>query len=720
DIVIEDDVGNIWVVGDDGEVSGPFDSGGGSGNGIVQDSLNVQQELITEVLQYYKEEINLWIENYEKGPLDNSIIKRMSDFPDCLPEDVDELDAILIKINEYIEDPESLIELIQEDDLSRSKMEEFANKLTGTQPPYADGLSDQEWDELVEMICVHLVEDEEKPELVTIEPITDDQFAAGIDDDKLKINYSIKTTEQYPLQYAKLEIYKNDGTLVYLNSDSIEIRENQIFLWDGQVNQDLEDEEKVFIRSDESPFKIKFIASIDEEFTDKFQAETQGSVNPHVDAFLDNYDVATNIEDVAPVSDMDKFEYYIQLAPFLYNEISKNQTDEEIVRNFTNALDYLGDNVKKRDFLGNEVTVHDHYWEYLEVLDEKLKAYRNNSNYPMGGFSIRFQRGSNEHISNHAYGMALDVNWLRNPYLSKEKLYLLQLLTNFKFYQNSSNPNALKDTHDKLIEFGYTELDLDTIKYGFKNLNDNILKDEGFDTLLLEVLTKFRSASTSFDQLVNLNLNLRNEFHFFDDKTAEEIAEIEKQLFAELPAQADVLLDAVKSITTTENINKIQNIYLDGYQKAFLLEKHIKEYNSEMITTLDRLSNLFDFEEAISSLKEACARPESDDYTQWITNVDIIQPSNVITAEASDSIGSFIETRKKEYKAIFGSNNYSEIINLLSDNGSINLAKNGFMLMSTEFVNEFLYTGEENIGWGGSWETKKDFMHLEYIADDKF
>ena len=59
-----------------------------------------------------------------------------------------------------------------------------------------------------------------------------------------------------------------------MNNDIIEIGEDQIFEWNGQVNQDLEDEEKVFIRSDESPFKIKFIASIDEEFTYKFQAET--------------------------------------------------------------------------------------------------------------------------------------------------------------------------------------------------------------------------------------------------------------------------------------------------------------------------------------------------------------------------------------------------------------------------------------------------------------
>ena len=38
------------------------------------------------------------------------------------------------------------------------------------------------------------------------------------------------------------------------------------------------------------------------------------------------------------------------------------------------------------------------------------------------------------------------------------------------------------------------------------------------------------------------------KFIFLITKHQEEIAEIEKQLFAELPAQADILLDAVKSI----------------------------------------------------------------------------------------------------------------------------------------------------------------------------
>jgi hypothetical protein len=35
----------------------------------------------------------------------------------------------------------------------------------------------------------------------------------------------------------------------------------------------------------------------------------------------------------------------------------------------------------------------------------------------MGGFSIRLQRGSGSAMSNHSYGMALDVNWQRNPYI---------------------------------------------------------------------------------------------------------------------------------------------------------------------------------------------------------------------------------------------------------------------------------------------------------------
>ena len=78
----------------------------------------------------------------------------------------------------------------------RTKLENFTSKLSGLNHHMLMDYRMKNGMSWWRCFCVYLVEDEEeKPELVTIEPITDDQFAAGIDDDKLKINYSIKTTE---------------------------------------------------------------------------------------------------------------------------------------------------------------------------------------------------------------------------------------------------------------------------------------------------------------------------------------------------------------------------------------------------------------------------------------------------------------------------------------------------------------------------------------------
>ncbi|UII27632.1 fibronectin type III domain-containing protein [Fulvivirga maritima] len=720
---ITDDEGNTYTVDKDGNVSR-----GGSGEGNTPDTttesdsvLFVQKELIKEVLKHYKEEINLWLENNGKGPLDEALMRRLIALPDCLPENEEGLEAVLAKIEGYQENPEALLELVKEDDANKARIEELTVKLTGKQPPYAAGLSETEWDELLEMLCPYLVGEEERPELVTIDPITDDQFAAGIDNDKLEITYSIKPTEKYPLQYVKLEVYKNDGVLAYVRSEGLGIGEGKKFEWDGQVNQNIPDGEEIYIRSDESPFIIKIIASTSQDFEDSFQTETQGSVHPDVDAFLDNYEVAKYIEDVAPTSDMDKFEYYQQLATFMYDEVTSDQMDEQVLRNFTNALDYLGDQVRERSFLGRKVIVHDNYWVYLQDIESNLgSGYVNHPDYTMGGFSIRFQRNSTDQVSNHAYGMALDVSWQRNPYLSKGQLYFLQLLTGFKFFQNPSNPEDLKEAHDKLIGFGYQQTDISSIKEGFEHLNKSSLKTENFEMLLNETLGNFRSAASTFSQLVNRNTNLRNEVHFFNQKTPQEIAEIERQLFEELPTEADALLKTVKAIKSTEEINQLYDLYKEGYLKAFLLDKHKSIENETLLTVLNNLKGLFGFEAAIASLKEACEQPENGDYTYWVTNVTIAQPQSIPEATTYQAVGTFIESRKADYKEIFYSiSSYSGIISVLN-NSATSLAQNGFMLMSAEFAREFLDTGNGDIGWGGNWKRLKDFMHLELVADDKF
>ncbi|GAA5042284.1 hypothetical protein GCM10011506_44380 [Marivirga lumbricoides] len=119
-------------------------------------------------------------------------------------------------------------------------------------------------------------------------------------------------------------------------------------------------------------------------------------------------------------------------------------------------------------------------------------------------------------------------------------------------------------------------------------------------------------------------------------------------------------------------------------------------------------------------MKQACERPSNGSYTYWVTDVTITLPRSVPEPNSYQAIGTFIESRKVDYEEVFGSNSsYSGIINLLNNNATI-LAKDGFMLMSAEFARKFIDTGAGNIRWGGNYQDLKDFMHLEYIADDKF
>jgi len=693
-------------------------SGGGNTSGeTTEEQRTLENEMIKDALKRLKEEIDFWLSNNDKGPLDEEELLKLLSLPDCLPKDADRLQLALDRIAEYLENPESLLSLINEGDTNKARIEELVSKPeNGEQSPYEAGLTEEQWNELITMICPYLIEEEERPELVSMEPITDDQFAAGIDNDKLKITYSITTTEKYPLQYAKLEVYKNDGTLAYVKSEGLEIGEGKEFEWDGQVNQNVPAGDKVYMRSDESPFTIKVIASIGQDFADPFQTEIEGSVHPDVDAFLDNYNVAKYIE---ATGDMGKFEYYQQLATFMFDEVTSDQTDLDVIERFTNPLDYLGAKVRERIFLGREVVVHDHYWAYLEILDGKLTPYHNHSDYTMGNISIRFQRGSNKKVSNHSYGMALDVKDTRNPYLEAPSLYFLQLLTDFKFYQNPSNPEDLKAAHDQLVGFAYQQADIASMKTGFEHLNQSSLKEENFETLLNEILGTYGSSISTFAQLVSRNTNLRNEVHFFNQRTPQEIAEIERQLFEELPSEADALMETIKTIKSTQEINQLYDLYKEGYSKAFLLDKHITDEHTALLAALDNLKNLFGFEVAIISLTRACQRPDDGDYTNWTTYADISSPQSVPETSTLGTVGTFIESRKTDYREIFTSSNYSGVISLLNSSAT-SLAQNGFMLMSADFAREFLDTGNGDIGWGGNWKGLKDFMHLEYIADDKF
>lgn len=552
----------------------------------------------------------------------------------------------------------------------------------------------------------------------------DEEFSAGIDNDKLKIEYAIQKEYVGKLKAAKLEVYRYNGTLVYVKV--IDIEESGEFEWDGKINHRVKDE--TFIRYDDSPFTVKITASSDEDFTDTFSAEKQSNVHPLVDEFLDNYDITKHIEGT---SIKGKFEYYQELKDPLFDKISGQRTDEEILRNFSDGINYLGEKVKERTFLGRKVMIHENYWVYLQKIENNLNSKYNNKyvvhkDYTMAGFNIRFQRNSLTKVSNHAFGMALDVNAVHNPMLKKDMLYFLQLLSNYKQLNNPSTPEKLKSVHNTIIDQKYTGSSLDNIKQGFEHLDTCSLVDENTQDLIKNIIKDFTSYNKEFHILMNRSIHLRNEIHFFNTKTEKEKEAIKKELFTDIPKDTDKLLLSIKNIYSKERRGVLQNLFREGYTKAFLLREHATKENNELLQILEKLQNLYGFEAAIKSLKEACTPPINNDYTYWTTDISITTPKIISKYESVRMAIEMIEERKADYKEVFNESKFKKMLNLLNNrkDALLKLATDGFMNMDAEFAREFIdirnIEGKTVIGWGGNWNSLKDYMHIEYIENGKF
>ena len=161
-LAVQDSEGNSFTVDSQGNVN----SGGGNSTANNDAPVaSITEELIKEVLQHYEEEINFWLENHGKGPLDKKIVLRMLTLPDCLSGDEEELQRVLDRLDYFSEHRDELIALIEADEANRDRFHFLVDKLHGKSPPYQTELAEQEWDELIDIVCPHLLSEqvEENP-----------------------------------------------------------------------------------------------------------------------------------------------------------------------------------------------------------------------------------------------------------------------------------------------------------------------------------------------------------------------------------------------------------------------------------------------------------------------------------------------------------------------------------------------------------------------------
>ncbi|MBL6449590.1 hypothetical protein JMN32_24985 [Fulvivirga sp. 29W222] len=729
DVRFTDGSGDTWIVDGEGNVLQ------GNGNVTDDETIDTEKELIKEALEYFKQEITIYLENSEKGPLDEVLLRRIQSLPDCLPKDEEKLQAILGKIDDLINEPDNLLALIKEDDINGPQVELMVDQLKGKRPPYSSELSEEQWNQLIQMLCPYLVEEEELPELVSIVPITDEEFTAGIDDDKLEISYSIKTTDKYPLKYAKLEIYKNDGTLAYLNDQDIKISENALFYWDGKMNQG--DSKDKYIRYDESPFEVRVIASSNQEFKNEFLAKSKGSTNKYVDEWRDNQEMHKH---VASHPKWTKFEYYIEMRDQIVIKISGD--DETFLKDYNNSpLDYYSKNIKTISFLGQNIDVHNNYYNVLKGIENSMggpsSAYYNNKKYGIGGFSIRFQN-SEPVISNHAFGMALDVDFKYNPQLYNRALFMIGLLSNITLVKTVSSVDEMKKANSLIMDMKISRSDIKNIESGYKVIEEHRDRYQGIDLQLIGAMSEeSKGLYKEFIEIYNRTKFLSNERHFFANPeryTEKEIKALKEEFYQKIPEKLNMLLNKINSFDK-DKISIYRKIIKEGYGPAMLLDVHIRPDYQSLISDLDNSEKLNSINVVIDNLLRVTRSEDIPaDFTAQVGEVNL----TFSNSSSLNKVLNHINKVNNDYQKAFGQiNSYSEIIKWF-DKGTvfsfysiaslnifdfyIQLSEIGFFRLDKAFVNEFIkpeYLGK--IRWGGFYKTKsKDWMHFEYIDKQRF
>ena len=152
----------------------------------------------------------------------------------------------------------------------------------------------------------------------------------------------------------------------------------------------------------------------------------------------------------------------------------------DIFKNVENPLQYIYDNTENVDFIGSTVRVHWTFAKKLKAVETELGKSRVTeiSNAvgagKVGGINIRPQYSGTK-VSIHSYGMAIDIDHKRNPYIhkiyQKELLFLIKRVTGQDLFDKttrtaetitSANTKFLQETngltYDKLIEI-YESID---------------------------------------------------------------------------------------------------------------------------------------------------------------------------------------------------------------------------------------------------------------------
>ncbi|MCG8320015.1 MAG: hypothetical protein MI921_10970 [Cytophagales bacterium] len=173
--------------------------------------------------------------NNGKGPLDDQVLNRLLEFPDCLPQNVESLEEVLEIIQEYKNNPEALLDSVLQEAANEEFIEGQLANMTGPEP-YRQYFDAGAWQTFKEMICAYLRRLEE--ERITYEGFvatvqgdtvkTDEIYIVNASQVEFKLAYWSKTDDVGELSY-KVTLMEEGGTAEesYTTDDEDELSRNK-------------------------------------------------------------------------------------------------------------------------------------------------------------------------------------------------------------------------------------------------------------------------------------------------------------------------------------------------------------------------------------------------------------------------------------------------------------------------------------------------------------
>ncbi|WP_151997324.1 MULTISPECIES: hypothetical protein [unclassified Imperialibacter] len=675
----------------------------------------IQKIIIKEALASARENIEEW-----QKAVEENIERPWEKLNACFVDREAGTETILENIQKLTESVDDFLKQLAADENNSELLKVIGLTFLEKVPPFYPELSDGVKTKLLEMVCPFIIEDteEERPELVTIEPIEDRMFAPGIGEDSLSIHYSIQATERFPLQYAKVEIFKNDGTLAYLNDEDLPITQEGVFIWDGKMNQGASLDK--FIRFDESPFEIRISASLESGSDIEFVSSIESDVEEEVDEWNDNtgmqnWVLCTKIVGGKEVqcNNAERYAKYKE-ASRLYK--SKFKAIEE-----TNPLEYFKDKItfdtesSKYTFLEQTIRVHKKFYPYLKQVENAIIQNYGNAVYKevvekydglINDFAIRkINNGStpSTDLSPHSLGLAVDIDSKRNPQIifSERPLafFVIRYFTGTNFDPGAPKVSGFdtKRAHSiflnkfkeiNSVDFtnvnSYSHIDLynkDSRHYPIDDLDNDVIKNSldviktNLNTILDLIAKKKQSENTGI--VIETTIN-----------------QIESRIYSinELKNVIEPIFD--RAIFSTAG--KASIAYLDDVYLATILLKL-----SDLKDACTLLRN--DYNDAdlssINKLREFVATSFSIDFVR-------IQP-------VADEYFDFVSALKLYGYDGFDVYGKDLLIQFLNRDFGNELGKDGFCDMSESLMEGILLDLFSNITeWGGHYNGKKDWMHF--------